>query len=88
MSFTGSFVAGQQILNTMTRLGGLDIVATPDGTDGFSDLVRDAHMVEVLGQPVRLVSLPDLIRCKEAAGRDKDRDMLADLRFILGDPPT
>ena len=43
---------------------------------------RDAVTVTVLGLQVRLASLEDVIRCKEAANRDKDHVTLPALRKL------
>ncbi len=69
-----------------TRHGDLDLVFRPDGTDGFADLVRGAGRVRVAEDPpltVSVAALLDVIRSKEAAGRDKDRAVLPLLRRTL-----
>ncbi len=69
-----------------TRLGDLDIVFVPAGTQGFDDLSPDAVLTD-LGRtlPVRVLiaSLADVIRSKEAANREKDRAQLPALRRTL-----
>ena len=59
-------------LNLVTRFGPLDVTFVPDGTDGFPDLTRDAATIRLLDVDVPIASLDDVIRSKEAAGRDKD----------------
>jgi hypothetical protein len=66
----------------ITSLGELDILFEPAGTRGYDDLKRDAVEVR-LGVPVLVASLPDVIRMKEAAGREKDRAQLPALRRTL-----
>ena len=44
----------------------------PDGTEGYDDLIQDAQEEEAFGFEVRVASLRDIIRSKEAAGREKD----------------
>lgn len=72
---------------TLTTVAGdLDLVAQPDGTTGFSDLIRDADDLQVSIDPpltVKVASLLDVIRSKEAAGREKDRAALPMLRRTL-----
>ncbi len=67
--------------------GALDILGTPSGSGGFRDLDADATTYELdSGLFVRVVSLDDLIRMKEAAGRPKDEahlHELSDLRAAL-----
>ncbi len=70
------------IVNMLTRFGRLDIVWEPPGSTGYQDLQQDAATVEVLGQEVVVASIEGLIRTKGAAGRPKDMETIADLRFI------
>lgn len=51
-----------------TRFGWLDVWFRPDGTRGHADLVRNAGEAEIGGIRVRIASLDDIIRSKEAAG--------------------
>lgn len=69
--------------NLVTRAGRLDLTFEPAGTAGYSDLVRDAIDVEIRGVHVRLGALADVVRSKEAAGREKDRLALPALRELL-----
>jgi hypothetical protein len=67
-----------------TRFGDVDIWLLPDGTGGYTDLVRDATrepLTETL--TVSVASLSDVIRSKEAAGRNKDILVLPALREVL-----
>jgi len=66
-----------------TRFGLLDVHLRPDGTGGFPDLRRDAT-AEQLSETltVAVASLADVIRSKEAAGRDKDLRVLPALRLV------
>ncbi len=57
--------------------GDLDVLGTPSGTGGFRDLDADATAYDLgEGLVVRVVSLDDLIRMKEAASRPKDQTHL------------
>ena len=57
-----------------TDAGDLDVLGTPSGTGGFKDLDADATSYDLGdGLVVRVVSLDDLIRMKEASGRPKDQ---------------
>lgn len=57
-----------------TEAGDLDVLATPSGTGGFRDLDAAAAAYDLgEGLVVRVTSLDDLIRMKEATGRPKDQ---------------
>ena len=56
----------------VTDLGDLDILATPSGTLGYGDLVKDAQPLDLNGLNVLVASRDDLIRMKLASGRPKD----------------
>lgn len=76
-------LAAVQVWNLSTRSGDLDISFVPSGTQGYPDLSRDAESTTIRGITVQLASLADVVRSKEAAGRDKDRRALPVLREIL-----
>jgi hypothetical protein len=72
------------ILNLTTRAGDLDLTFRPSGTEGYADLRRDAIEIEAAeGVRILVASLADVIRSKEAAGREKDRLVLPRLRRLL-----
>lgn len=69
-----------------TKFGDLDLAVSPAGTHGYEDLIRDAESLTVALEPrleVMVASLSDVIRSKEAAGREKDRAALPLLRRTL-----
>ena len=82
-SHSAESLARAQGWNLVTRYGRLDISFQPSGTTGFADLVRDAIHLEILDTEVDVASLADVIRSKEAAGREKDRLVLPTLRRLL-----
>ena len=72
------------ILNLTTRVGALDVTFSPAGTGGYRDLKRDAvPMAAAEGVSVLVASLPDVIRSKSAADREKDRMALPRLHELL-----
>jgi len=84
LPFDSRLLATNEIWNLMTRHGKLDLVLRPGGFErGFDDLRRGATR-ERIGERlrVRVASLDQLIRSKEAAGRAKDRDAVAELRRL------
>jgi len=74
------------ILNLTSNAGDLDLAFRPSGTKGYGDLKRDAIEIAIDDrEAVRIwvSSLADVIRSKEAAGREKDRAALPRLRRLL-----
>jgi len=67
----------------LTAKGELDILFRPAGTDGYSDLRREAVEVDLGGTPVLVASIRDVIRMKEASRRPKDEAQLPALRRTL-----
>lgn len=76
-------LARVRIWNLVTDVGNLDITFQPSGTYGYEDLRRDAVRMTVRGVEVPVAALADVIRSKEAAGRQRDRAILPTLRRIL-----
>jgi predicted nucleotidyltransferase len=76
-------LSGSNVWNLLTDHGRLDVTFVPTGTTGYEDLSKDAVHLTILGVEVDVASLADVIRSKEAAGREKDRLVLPVLRRIL-----
>jgi hypothetical protein len=76
-------LAAAPMWSLTTKHGDLDITVQPTGTQGYDDLRRDAIDIEIRGVHVLLASLADIVRSKEAAGRDKDRRALPVLRELV-----
>lgn len=81
----GVSLAAVRVWNLVTDHGRLDITFEPSGTAGFDDVSRDAAHLVILGVEVDVASLADIIRSKEAAGREKDRLVLPTLRRIAAE---
>ncbi len=84
--FDPLLIESAKVWTLTTRSGDLDLVISPDGTDGYKDLIRSADRLVIAIDPevsVAVASLADVIRSKEAAGRDKDRAALPLLRRTL-----
>lgn len=67
----------------VTTAGPLDISFIPDGTTGYDDLVRGHEVLLYRGLQLPVANLGDVIRSKEAAGREKDLLILPALREHL-----
>lgn len=65
------------------RSGNLDLVFDPAGTGGYDDLERSSILFEVGVVKVAVASLRDIIRSKEAVGREKDKAQLPTLERLL-----
>ncbi len=79
---SASSLADVRVWNLVTDHGRLDLTFRPSGTQGYEDLARDASHLVILGVGVDVASLADIIRSKEAAGREKDRLVLPVLRRL------
>jgi hypothetical protein len=78
-----SSLAAVSLWNLLTDHGALDLSFVPSGTQGYADLKREAVQTPTFGVVVRLASLGDVIRSKQAANRPKDQLVLPSLREIL-----
>lgn len=81
--FDADALAAVETWNLTTSAADLDLAFKPAGTDGYADLRRDAAPAELYGVTVRVASLADVIRSKQAANRPKDQRVLPTLREIL-----
>jgi hypothetical protein len=70
------FLRRVRLVNLTTHYGDFDIAFEPGGSAGYRDLAERAVEVAIDGITVRVASLADIIRSKEAAGRPKDRATL------------
>lgn len=75
-STDADFLSRVRLVNLTTRFGDFDIAFQPTGSDGYADLAERATDVAIDGTIVRVASLGDIIRSKEAANRPKDRATL------------
>jgi len=66
-----------------TDYGRLDLLHRPAGTSGYDDLARSAISLKMDDVDVKVAALEDIIRSKEAAGRQRDLEHLPTLRLLL-----
>jgi hypothetical protein len=69
----------------VTTCGPLDVLGTIGGGESYEQLAAEAVSRKLGGYTIQVLSLEALIRTKEAAGRDKDRAVLAILRRTLAE---
>jgi hypothetical protein len=84
LPFDPRLLATNEIWNLATKHGKLDVVLRPGGFErGFEEL-RSGATRERIGEDLRIyvASVDQLIRSKEAAGRAKDREAVAELRRV------
>ena len=81
--FTAKSLGTSAMWNLVTRAGAIHLAFEPSGTRGYADLRRDAFEIDLDGMMITVASLADVIRSKEAAGREKDRIALPRLRRLL-----
>ena len=82
-SCDATFLKNVQLLNLLTRFGDLDISFQPSGTTGYGELASSVQRFDLEGLMVPVASLADIIRSKESANREKDRQALPTLRALL-----
>lgn len=90
------FIDGQMLRNATnltleTLVGDFDLLAEPEGVDGFAGLWERATVMEIDGLAVRVASLDDLAAMKRVANRPKDQAHLmqiAALQRLLAEPQT
>ena len=79
-----AFLGQMKLLNLTTEFGDLDLSFEPSGTGGYEELSSRAVRYDLgEGLLVRVAALEDIIRSKEAANREKDRQALPTLRLLL-----
>ena len=66
-----------------TDLGTVDLISSVTGVGDFERVSRKAETAEVFGYSCKVISIEDLIRAKEAMGREKDVAMVKQLKVIL-----
>ena len=66
-----------------TSLGDLDLLGEVTGGGGYAELRAHTRRIRVFDTEVTVVTLPQLIRLKRAAGRTKDLVALAELEALL-----
>lgn len=84
LSFLNHPAAGQPVNNLylQTDMGVIDVISSVLGVGDFSRLRMAAEELEVDGRKYRVISLEDLIKAKEALGREKDLLTAKELRAI------
>jgi hypothetical protein len=84
LSFLDSPDPGVEVKNLYlgTDLGAVDILTSILGVGDFERVRSASVQVELFGHRCRVISLEDLIRAKEALGREKDLLAVKELRAI------
>jgi hypothetical protein len=67
----------------ITDLGDLDILGEVSGVGGYDPIASEAEIFELYGYSVRIMSIPQLIASKKAAGRAKDLDHIDALEEVV-----
>ena len=80
---TAEWLASMLTVTFTTSAGPFDVCRRPTGTDGYDDLVEDGRRLSYGDRDVPVASLEDVIRSKEAAGREKDLLVIPALRAHL-----
>ena len=70
-------------LYLQTDLGAIDFLGAITGIGSFDDVNQGAVQVELFGKRLKVIGVQDLIKAKEALGRQKDLITALELRAIL-----
>ena len=73
---------GVKNLYLETDLGILDIISHVEAVGDFNAVAKNAAEIEIYGNRCRLISIEDLIKSKEALGRQKDLVVVEELKSI------
>ena len=84
LSFLQVPTSGQSVNNLYleTDWGVVDILSSISGLGDFKSIKASSETFEVAGRTCRLLSLSDLVRAKEAMGRERDILAAKELRAI------
>lgn len=76
--------SGEKVNNLYLRTdwGIVDILSSVEGIGDFEKLTIHAESITIAGKTCRLIGLEDLIKAKEAIGREKDLLAVKELRAI------
>ena len=80
---TPEWLASMVTVTLTTVAGPLDLSFVPDGTEGYDDLAENSQELAYEERLVPVASLEDIVRSKEAAGREKDLLVIPALRAHL-----
>ena len=87
LNATAEKLAEYPVWNLTCDNGDFDLVFDPSGLNGYRELLKSAHLVEVetdgFGCRVLCADIEDIIRSKRAANRDKDRRVVDNLEAQL-----
>jgi hypothetical protein len=85
LSFLDNPTPGLALKNLylQTDIGAVDFLGAITGVGSFDEVNHGAVQVELFGKQLRVISVRDLIKAKEALGREKDLITAKELRAIL-----
>lgn len=70
------------VMTFTTRHGLVDVLRETFDVGGYDELLARSATYDVLGMRISVIDLDDLIKDKEAAGRDRDVAKLPQLRAL------
>ena len=66
-----------------TDVGDVDALGHLSGLGGYEQIINSAEQLPMFGEPVFVMSLEDLVKAKQAAGRTKDKLQLIEIEATL-----
>ncbi len=73
---------GWKNLYLSTDIGVIDIIGDVKGIGHFSEVMKYSEIADFGGTQCRILSIDGLILAKEAVGREKDKEVIYQLRWI------
>ncbi|MBK6597171.1 MAG: nucleotidyltransferase [Proteobacteria bacterium] len=85
LPFLGNPEPGVSLHNLylQTDLGPLDILSSITGVGDYGRVLETSIEIDLFGERVRVISIDELLKSKEALGREKDRLAAKELRAII-----
>ncbi|MBF0105534.1 MAG: hypothetical protein HQM16_09445 [Deltaproteobacteria bacterium] len=80
--------SGFKTIRINTDLGILDVVSHIEGVGNYYDVLKSSEEIKIFDDVIRLISLDDLIKCKNTLGRHRDLAIAEELESLKKERET